>query len=1004
MAARTSKKWLTGCLALALFAATTMILPPVVSNSAGENLLGNPGFEAGDVSWEKWGSPVVTTAEKHGGLRSLQVKRNTGGASASVAVQEGKTYRVGLWVKFSGTGVTNAVIDLDAFGSQQTKEHLYYSGSTQWEYKQLLYTPAPGVQYVRLSFWNSTSKDYYLDDAVIRENVDIERPSTPGVWKTEHEPESLKLSWTGSTDDMAVESYQLSYKRTDDSGWNTLSVPHQETVTSYTYTLQNLDPFTVYAIMLRSRDTAGNTSDAVMGLEATPGENLLPNAGFDSGVVDPWTGAGTVQTTTYGTHSGQYAAQLPSLSAISSPEIPVDGESSYLVSYWTRSAAIPAQALTVSLSVYQEPNTTEHQLITNTASGWTRSEEQLLTANTAEYMQLTARNQTGADQFLDQVFIGRQPELPEDLAPSAPAGFTVNAVDGVSAQLEWLASTGPFGVKNYSLSYKKAADPEWSSVTVPYVPGQSIYNYKLEGLSPESPYELAVKAVSEGTAVSAAGSLQVTTGKMHPVNPEVSEEAAALLDRLYATVGKAVYTGQHNYYEAPSLWYDTAADLTGYYPALWGSDFAYYTGGDFGAMRQAMIDEAIMKGHAGNMITLTYHEPRPMDSATAGWDSVTGDVTEAQMTDIVTPGTSLYNQWAAQVDEVAGYLAQLRDEGIPVLWRPYHEMNAEFFWWGARPELFRQLWDNMYDRFTHLHGLNNLIWVWSPNAESSWAYDSAPYYPGHHEVDVLAMDIYNNDYRDSYYNKLVQLSGGRPIAIGENGELPDMDMLREKQSRYVYFMTWSQYLTDKNSLSAIQALYSNPRALHNGETGNGPYVPPPADSYLIDDFEQYGSSNSSLRSKWQRNVSGNEATVTLDTYHLNSGTYGLKLDYTVGNPGYAGVYRSMGKEWPGMEAISFWLQPDGSNRQLAVQFHETSGEVWEASIPIQGTAPVLVTIPFTEFLRPGWSTGGNGIIDLGSIKEFAFYIAQGSGTQGSGTLYIDDVSAIRLSEGDSSSS
>lgn len=995
MAARTSKKWLHGCLALALFVAS-ILLPPAVSHAAGENLLGNPGFEAGDVSWEKWGSPVVTTAEKHGGAKSLQVKRNTGGASASVAVQEGKTYRVGLWVKFAGTGVTSAAIDLDAFGSQQTKQYLYFSGSTQWEYKQLLYTPAPGVQYIRFSFWNSTSKDYYIDDAVIRENVDIERPTTPGTWTAEHEPDSLKLTWAGSTDDMAVESYQLSYKKTEDSGWNTLSVPHQQTVTSYTYTLQNLDPFSVYAIMLRSRDTAGNTSDAVMGMEATPGVNLLTNGGFETASISPWTETGTVQTTTYGTYAGQYAASLMGNSAISSEEIPVYGEDSYLVSYWTRSAAVPPEALTVSLSVYQDSSETEHPLMTNTTSVWARSENQLRTTSTTEYLQLTATNQTGTDQFLDQVYIGKLPELPEDLAPGAPAGFTVNRADGVSADLEWLAATGPFGVKNYSITFKKAADTEWSSITVPYVPGQSLYAYKLEGLSPESLYEVKVTAVSEGTAVSAASSVELTTGKMFPVNPGASEEAAALLDRLYATVGSAVYTGQHNYYEAPSLWYDTAAELTGYYPAIWGSDFAYYTGGDFSALRQGMIDEAIAQGHAGSIITLTYHEPRPMDSATAGWESVTGDVTAAQMTEIVTPGTALYNQWAAQVDEVAGYLAQLRDEGIPVLWRPYHEMNAEFFWWGARPELFRQLWDNMYDRFTHLHGLDNLIWVWSPNAESSWAYDSAPYYPGHDAVDVLAMDIYNNDYRDTYYNKLVQLSGGRPIAIGENGELPDMDMLMEKQPRYAYFMTWSQYLTDKNSLSAIQALYSNPRALHNGETGNGPYVPPPADSYLIDDFEQYGSSNSSLRAKWQRNVSGNLATVTLDTYHLNSGTYGLKLDYTVGNPGYAGLYRSMGKEWPGMEAISFWLQPDGSNRQLAVQFHETNGEVWEASIPVQGTSPVLVTIPFSEFLRPGWSTGGNGVIDLGSIKEFAFYIAQGSGTQGSGTLYIDDVKAIKL--------
>ncbi|MEK5237891.1 glycosyl hydrolase [Paenibacillus sp. FSL L8-0470] len=996
--AQTGKKWFHGWLAVALFIASIAVFP-APSRAAGENLLGNPGFESGDVGWEKWGSPVVTASEKHGGDKSLQVKRNTGGASASVAVQQGKTYRVGLWVKFAGAGVTHAVIDMDSFGTQQGKQSLQFSGSTSWEYRQLLYTPAPGDQHVRLSFWNSTSKDYYIDDAVIRENVDIERPTTPGVWQAEHEPEALKLTWAGSTDDMGVASYQLSYKKTDAPDWSTVTIPHQETVTMHTYTLSQLDPFSVYAIMLCSKDASGNISDAVMGLEATPGTNLVSNSGFESGSTEPWETTGTVQTVTYDTYSGGYALKLLNPSGIKTSEMAAEGDASYLVSYWSRSsAATSVPPATVSLAVYQDNDIITHPLPAEASLGWKRLEQQVLTGAAAQSMHLAVSNTTGAELFLDQVVVGKLPQLPLELAPGAPEGFSVTGKDGVSADLEWEASTGPFGVKSYQISYKKEADTEWQHVTVPYVPGQALYAYKLEGLSPEGLYDIEVKAVSEGAAVSAASALQVTTEKMYPVNPNASEEAVELLDRLYATVGNAVYTGQHNYYEQPSLWYDTAAELTGYYPALWGSDFAYYTGGDFGALRQAMIDEAIVKSEEGAMVTLTYHEPRPMDAPTAGWESVTGDVTVAQMTDIVTPGTALYDQWAAQMDEVACYLQQLRDEGIPVLWRPYHEMNAEFFWWGARPELFRQLWHNMYDRFTNLHGLDNLIWVWSPNAESSWAYDSAPYYPGHDEVDVLAMDIYNNDYRDTYYNKLVQLSGGRPIAIGENGELPDMEMLQEKQPRYVYFMTWSGYLTDKNSLSGIQSLYSHPRALNNGETGNGPFVPPPVDSYMIDDFEEYGGSNSSLRAKWQRNISGNAATVTLDTYHTNSGTYGLKLDYTIGNPGYAGVYRSMGKEWPGMEAISFWLQPDGSNRQLAVQFHETNGEVWEAGFKIQGTAPVLVTLPFTGFAKPGWATSGNGVIDLGSIKEFAFYVAQGSGTQGSGTLYIDNVKAIKLPE------
>lgn len=75
--AQTGKKWFHGWLAVALFIASIAVFP-APSRAAGENLLGNPGFESGDVGWEKWGSPVVTASEKHGGDKSLQVKRNTG--------------------------------------------------------------------------------------------------------------------------------------------------------------------------------------------------------------------------------------------------------------------------------------------------------------------------------------------------------------------------------------------------------------------------------------------------------------------------------------------------------------------------------------------------------------------------------------------------------------------------------------------------------------------------------------------------------------------------------------------------------------------------------------------------------------------------------------------------------------------------------------------------------------------------------------------------------------
>jgi mannan endo-1,4-beta-mannosidase len=49
----------------------------------------------------------------------------------------------------------------------------------------------------------------------------------------------------------------------------------------------------------------------------------------------------------------------------------------------------------------------------------------------------------------------------------------------------------------------------------------------------------------------------------------------------------------------------------------------------------------------------------------------------------LTPGAELSKRWCAQVDTTAFYLKKLQDARVPILWRPYHEMNGDWFWWGA---------------------------------------------------------------------------------------------------------------------------------------------------------------------------------------------------------------------------------------------------------------------------------------------------------------------------------
>jgi mannan endo-1,4-beta-mannosidase len=166
------------------------------------------------------------------------------------------------------------------------------------------------------------------------------------------------------------------------------------------------------------------------------------------------------------------------------------------------------------------------------------------------------------------------------------------------------------------------------------------------------------------------------------------------------------------------------------------------------------------------------------------------------------------------VDVVAGYLKQLRDAHIPVLYRPYHEMNGNWFWWGGRPgkdgsaALYRQL----YDRFVNVHHLDNLLWVWNvnaPNGISAGAIEG--YDPGAQYADLVTMDIYG-EFKQEYYDSMVTLAAGKPIALAEVGVLPSPEVLR-KQPRWTYFMGWSEFIQQHNPLELVKSVYNDPQVL-----------------------------------------------------------------------------------------------------------------------------------------------------------------------------------------------
>ena len=341
------------------------------------------------------------------------------------------------------------------------------------------------------------------------------------------------------------------------------------------------------------------------------------------------------------------------------------------------------------------------------------------------------------------------------------------------------------------------------------------------------------------------------------VNPDASPEARKLLNFLYEIQGEYILSGQHNFISTGSKYTDLIKEKTGKYPVVWGSDFSFcYEGdepirfqhcgplnladpGDIASFevlpsldveftgltpheaRQGLVDTIIARHGEGFIITLMWHACPPGFGDCCDGDKIWAmedRPTPQQWDELTTEGTVLNNAWKVQADTVAFYLKRLRDAGVPVLWRPYHEMNGVWFWWCNHKgeNGFKKLWIMMYDYYVNHHQLNNLIWVWNPNAPRDVPGDEAhayeEFWPGLEYVDVLAADLYREDWKQSHYDDLVQLAGGKPIAIGEVTPPPNIDVLR-LQTDWTWFMHWGNLVLWGNGVDRFNALFESGKIL-----------------------------------------------------------------------------------------------------------------------------------------------------------------------------------------------
>jgi len=316
-----------------------------------------------------------------------------------------------------------------------------------------------------------------------------------------------------------------------------------------------------------------------------------------------------------------------------------------------------------------------------------------------------------------------------------------------------------------------------------------------------------------------------------PVNADATPLAKALLGRIAQGYGSVTLSGQN---ERSDL--SVIQSASGKLPAIVEGDLMDYSPSRIanGANPRTLSEDFIsLAKNQGYLVSMAWHWNAPtklVNSTDYPWWR--GFYTQGTTFDIATtlanPTGSDYQALIRDIDAIAVQLKKFAAADVPVLWRPLHESEGGWFWWGAKgPEPFKQLWRLTYDRLTNHHGIDNLVWVLT-SEDPAW-------YPGDDVVDVVGVDAYPSDRSDTLSSRwsplLARFDGKKPIALTEFGGVPDIDGMRQVGVSWAYFCSWNGTLGPSiETTEKVQRVYTSAAVITRDEN---PALVPAAPSGVV---------------------------------------------------------------------------------------------------------------------------------------------------------------------------
>lgn len=316
---------------------------------------------------------------------------------------------------------------------------------------------------------------------------------------------------------------------------------------------------------------------------------------------------------------------------------------------------------------------------------------------------------------------------------------------------------------------------------------------------------MLILGLSAGTAVGQTADPDASAG---------TRQVLAYIRHLSEGGDRRVLSGQFLDFEpnATLALPEAIHQASGKWPAFVGVDYMNFLDGRIGY--DACNRVAIEYWKQGGLVEVGVHMPDPANPKGGGLRD-----RGVRLGELLERGSPANSAWLLELDAIAAGLGRLQDAGVVVLWRPFHEMNGGWFWWGAKqPKDFVALWRETFAYLTEVKHLHNLIWIYSPNMGAS-----APrYYPGDNYVDLVGLDAYT-DYVDSAHIKGFDglLKIDKPAGFAEYGPHGSSNPtgnfdytlfshgLAASFPQAVFFMAWNEKWSPARNLR-VREFYNDP--------------------------------------------------------------------------------------------------------------------------------------------------------------------------------------------------